>query len=174
MPDAAPAPTERPNALLLVACFDALLAVLAILIALAPFGGAIDVGGKVIPLPLVIQVLLGLDGGLYAACVITVMVTLTRHDRWVRRTQIAVLALPIAVLVLSAVLEELLHHDLTGGQLLASLLVVLVDALIIFAMTGHRVVAWYHRPVPAPTWVRVTVGLFAAFSVAATVIGQVA
>jgi hypothetical protein len=173
MPDATPAEAERPTALFVVACFDALLAVLAILIALAPFGGAVQVAGKTISLALPLQILLAVDGALYAACVITVMVTLTRHDRWVRRTQIGLLALPIAILALSALLEQLIHHDLGAPQILASLLVALLDALVILAMTGRRVVFWYARSAPSPTWVRVLVGLFAVLSLAAVLIGQV-
>jgi hypothetical protein len=173
MPDAAPTDPVRPHAIFFMALFDALLAVAAILIALAPFGGAIQVGGRTIVLPLGMQVILSVDGALYAACVITVMVTLTRHERWVRRTQIAVLALPITFLVLSAVLEQVDHRDLSLAQLLASLLVVLFDALAIFAMTGRKVVDWYDRKGSSPLWVRMTVSVFAAMSLAAVVIGQV-
>ena len=173
MADAARIEPERPTALLLVAFWDALLAVVAILIALAPFGGAIQVGGKTIDLSPPVQVLLGVDGGLYAAAVITVLITLTRHDRWVRRTQVGVLALPIGVLALSALLEQLVNHDLGQLQLLSSLLVALLDAVVILVMTGRRIVAWYQRPVPAPTWLRVTLALFAAASVASVVVSQV-
>jgi len=51
--------------------------------------------------------------------------------------------------------------------------VALIDALLVVVMTGRRIVAWYDRPGPAPTWVTVIVAGFAALSLAAVIVGQV-
>ena len=174
MPEAAETEPQRPTALLLAYLWDALLAIAAILIALAPFSGGLQVGSRTIALSLPLQVLLAVDGALYAACVITVMISLPRHEAWVRRAQLGVLAIPIAVLSLSALLEQLVRHDLSLLQVLSSLLVALVDGLVLFAMSGGRAGAWYDRPGSMPTWVGAALGLFAVASIVVVVVQQVA
>lgn len=173
MPASEPDEPSRPTTILIAYVWDALLALGAILIALAPFSGGLEVSGRSVSLPASIQILLALEGGLYAAAVITVMISLTRPDRWVRRAQIAVLLLPIALIAVSDAVEQVVHHDVSAVQLLAGLLVVLFDAVILFAMTAPRLAAWYHRPGGMPAWVRLTLGLFLLAGIAAIVVESV-
>jgi hypothetical protein len=156
--------------LLVAYIWDAVLAVLAILIALAPFSGGLEANGQTVSLPVAVQLVLALEGGLYAAAVITVMIFLTRHNQWVRRAQMVVLLLPMLLFAASDIGEQLIRHDVTGVQVFSSLLIALLDAAVLFAMTGPRVVAWYDRPGAMPVWVRVTLGLLLLSGIAAVVV----
>lgn len=166
----AAAETERrPLAILLVYIWDALLATLAFFGALAAFGGQIDIGGRTVDVPTGIQVLTALQGAAYVGALVIVMVFLTRHLAWIRRAQIAVLLIAIAVGGASLGIRQLLHHDVDPVAALSNILFLLVDAVCVVAMTGPRVIAWYSAPGRMPGWVRGTIALWAAGGIAIVV-----
>ncbi|MBJ7609848.1 MAG: hypothetical protein JF887_10540 [Candidatus Dormibacteraeota bacterium] len=147
-----PAPTaaadddeKRPVIILAVYSWDILLALLALLAALAAFGGQATVGTRTVNVGLGEQILAALSAASFAGLLIILATLLTRRQRWVRRAQIAALTTAI---VLGA--AGLLVAGLIPGQglelvnALTSALLLLVDALVIVALTGQRVLAWYN------------------------------
>ncbi|MGI8847571.1 MAG: hypothetical protein ACR2GX_04800 [Candidatus Dormibacteria bacterium] len=161
---------QRPTSILAVYAWDSLLALFAILGALLPFGSSIDIGGgRGADVPVIVQVLLGLQGAAYAAAVIIVMIFLTRRLAWVRQAQMAVLGLAILLAVVSIGVRALVHHDVDQSQALSNLVFVLVDVLMLFIMTAEKLRAWYAGPGPMPSWVRATIALWAAGGVAVVV-----
>jgi hypothetical protein len=161
--------TGRPGSLMAVYLWDAVLALLAILGALAPFGGAIIAGGRTVDIPGLLQVLLAVQGAAYAASVIIVMIFLTRRFAWVRMTQIVVLVMAIAFAVVSLGVEQLAHHDVDPATIPSGALVVLIDLTVLFLLTAPKLRAWYVAPGRVPSWVRGTIALWVAGSVAVIV-----
>lgn len=161
--------SARPASLMAVYLWDAVLALLAILGALAPFGGAILAGGATVEIPGILQALLALQGAAYAASVIIVMIFLTRRFTWVRRAQMVVLLMAIAFAALSLAVEQLVHHDVDPATIPPGALVVLIDMTILFLLTAPKLTAWYSTPARTPGWVRGTIAAWALGSVAVIV-----
>jgi len=162
----------RPLGILAIYAWDSVLALFAILGALLPFGTSIDVGnGHGANIPVLVQVLLALQGATYAAAVIIVMIFLTRPLIWVRKAQMSVLGLAILLAAASVAERGLIHHDVDTSQLASNLLVVLIDAAVLFLMTAPKLRAWYSGPGPMPSWVRGTIAAWAAGGAAVVVAG---
>lgn len=160
---------RRPTAILLVFTWDIARAVLVLFVAFAAFGGGTDVSGKTVELSTAVQVLLALSSAALGAALLLVGMALTRHAAWVRRAQITVLAMAIAFALVSFGVIQL-HEGLHVDELLGTLLLALVDALALFAMTGSRVAAWYRDPGAVPFYVGALLAFWAAVSTAAVVV----
>jgi len=134
----------RPAVLLFVYSWDLLLAILAIFGALAPFaGGLVTTSGVSVDLALPLQIMLALSSAAYAAVLIIVASLLTRRRLWIRRMQMATMAVAIALALLSVLVTWLTGAGLALVSLLGILFFVLVDLLTIVLMTEKRVVGWY-------------------------------
>jgi hypothetical protein len=169
-----PAPSDtdeerRPTAVLFVYTWDLLRAILVFFIALAAFGGGTEISGRTVALSTAVQILLALSSAALGAVLLLLGMLLTRHVAWVRRAQITVLAMTVAIALVSlAVVQIRSGFQLT--QLLATLLVVLIDLLALVAMTGRRIVAWYRDPGPVPFYIGALIAFWAAVSAAYVVI----
>jgi hypothetical protein len=167
-----PAETEderRPTAILLVYTWDMVRAILVFFVAFAAFGGGADVTGKAVKLSTAVQILLALASAALGAVLLLIGMLLTRHAAWVRRAQITVLAMAVGIgLITFAAVEA------RGGfhveELLGTMLLALIDALALYAMTGRRVAAWYREPGPVPMYIGALVAFWAAVSAAYLVI----
>ena len=151
---------RRPTALLLVYCWDLFLAILAVLGALSALGGGLQTGVSSKSLPLVVQIVGALGSAAYAAALCIVASLLTRRRIWVQRTQIAVMALEIALLAISLIAAQLSGGVYLPG-LFGTLLFMLIDGAAILVMTERRVAAWYTEQSPAPWWAWGTVAFWA-------------
>jgi hypothetical protein len=165
-----PAPTatdkeQRPAIILAVYTWDMLLALLALLAALAAFGGQATVGTRTVNVSLAEQVLAAVSAGSLAALLIILATLLTRRQGWVRRAQIATLVTAIVLGAGSLLVAALPGQGLQAVSALTSILLLLLDAVAIVAMTGQRVVAWYSGPGSAPRYVTGTIGFWAVTSV---------
>lgn len=153
---------RRPTTLLLVYAWDMVRAVLALLGALSAFGGGLSVNGRTVAVPIGAQILTALGAAALAAALIVVATLLTRHHRWVRRAQIAVLGMAVVMALASFTVDQLTAHaGLDVAGLLGVLLVCLVDLLALYAMTGPKVVAWFTEPGPIPGYVSGLLGFWA-------------
>lgn len=163
-----PAPTaageeRRPAAILAIYSWDMVLALLALLGALAAFGGRAAVGGRTVSVSLGEQVLAAVESASFAALLIILATLLTRRQRWVRRAQMATLVIAIALGAVSLLLSALLPGQGLQASALTAVLVLVVDAAALVAMTGPRVVAWYDgRDGSTPRYVAGTMWFWAA------------
>jgi hypothetical protein len=164
---------QRPAIILAVYTWDMLLALLALLAALAAFGGQAAVGTRTVDVSLAEQVLAAVSAGSRAALLIILATLLTRRYRWVRRAQIATLATAIGLGAGSLLVAALPGQGLEPVSALTSILFLLLDAIAIVAMTGHRVVAWYGGAGSAPRYVTGTIGFWAITSVVLIVLQAV-
>jgi phosphatidylglycerophosphate synthase len=165
-----PAPTateeeRRPAAILAVYSWDMLRALLALLGALAAFGGQATVGTRTVNVTLGEQILAAVSSASFAALLIILATLLTRRHRWVRIAQIGTLATAIAIGAVSLLLAAVLPGQGVQASALTALLVLVVDAAVILAMTGHKVVAWYNlTDTRMPAYITGTIAFWAASS----------
>ena len=155
---------RRPGAVLAVYSWDMLLALLALLGALAAFGGQASVGSRTVNVGVPEQVLAALSSASFAALLIILATLLTRRHRWVRVMQIATLGTAIALGAVSLLLAAVVPGQGISASALTALLVLLIDAIVIVALTGARVVAWYTAPGSAPRYVSGALGFWAVSS----------
>jgi hypothetical protein len=153
-------------------CWDMVLALLAVFGALAAFAGQAAVGARIITFPLPLQVVAALSSASYAAVLVIVASMLTRPQRWIRRAQIATLAV---ALVLAGV--SLLVTGVTSGldtiPLLVTLLFMLLDMLVIVVMTERRLVSWYTEPGGTPAYVLGALGFWVVSSAVLLIVDSV-
>lgn len=128
--------------MLVVYSWDLLLALLAMLGALAAFGGRASVGSRTVDVSLAEQVLAAVSSASFAAALLIVATLLTRRQRWVRRVQIALLLTAIALGLVSLAVA-VVQNGRVSSTALTALLVLLVDAALVVAFTGQRAVEWY-------------------------------
>jgi hypothetical protein len=162
-----PAPTtteeeRRPAAILAIYSWDMVLALLALLGALAAFGGQATVGSRTVSVSLGEQILAAVESASFAALLIILATQLTRRQRWVRRAQIATLALAITLGAVSLLLAAVVPGQGVQSSALTALLVLVVDAAAIVALTGQRVVGWYHQTGGTPRYIGGTIVFWAA------------
>lgn len=159
---------ERPpTSVLLVLTWDVVLAIGVLFVALAAFGGGVEVRGHTSTTPIAVEVLQALGYASFGAVLILLSIVLVRRAAWVRRAQVATLSLAAGLgLVSFAVDQVVAGHGLDVAALLGTLLVVLVDALAVLAMTGDRVVAWYREPGAVPLYLGVLIVFWATSSAA--------
>ncbi len=163
-----PAPTvteeeRRPGTILAVYSWDMLLALLALLGALAAFGGQATVGNRTVNVGLGEQILAAVSSASFAALLIILATLLTRRQRWVRTAQIVTMVTAIAIAAVSLLLAAVLPGQGLPTSALAALLVLVVDAAVIVAMTAPRVKAWYSLTEAAmPRYISATIGFWAA------------
>jgi hypothetical protein len=165
-----PAPTatekeQRPGAVLAIYSWDMLLALLATLGALAAFGGQVSVGNRSVNVGIGEQVLAAVSSASFGALLIVLATMLTRRQRWVRTAQIATLAIAIAVGGTSLFIAAVLPGQGVPASALTALLVLVLDAMAIVALTGRRIVAWYNGPARTPRFIRGSLAFWAASSV---------
>ncbi|MBV8196044.1 MAG: hypothetical protein JOY80_11030 [Candidatus Dormibacteraeota bacterium] len=160
---------QRPTLVLIVYCWDMLLGILAIFGAFAALGGQVAVGTRLVTLPLALQILDAFASAAYAAVLIMTASLLTRPLVWIRRFQIATLAIAVGLAALS-----LLTAAVAGGlgivPLLVTLLFMLLDVAAIVVMTEHRITSWYVQQAPTPLYATVTLGFWALSSLVLVVV----
>jgi len=157
---------KRPTTLLLVYTWDILLAIGALIEVFAPFAGGVEVAGKTVDTPLVVQILVALSNAAFAGALILIGTLLTRHDTWVRRAQIVVLSMAGGIRAVTFVIDSATGHTLDVGGMLGILVILLIDVLAIYALTSARVVAWFRDPGPVPAYIGALIAFWAAVSVA--------
>ncbi len=135
---------RRPVAILVIYSWNMLLALLALLGALAAFGGQATVGNRTVTVSLGEQILAAVSSASFAGLLIILATLLTRRQRWVRAAQIATLATAIALGAASLLVAALLPGQGLQTSALTAVLVLVVDAAAIVAMTGQRVIRWYN------------------------------
>ncbi len=156
---------RKPAAILAVYSWDMLRALLALLGALAAFGGQATVGSRTVNVSLGEQVLAAVSSASFAGLLIILATLLTRRQRWVRVAQIVTLATAIAIGALSLLLAAVVPGQGLQTSALTALLVLVVDAAVILAMTGQRVVGWYNvTGSRVPVYISATIGFWAASS----------
>ncbi|HSP64646.1 MAG TPA: hypothetical protein VLO10_00515 [Candidatus Deferrimicrobium sp.] len=171
-----PAPTvteeeRRPGAILAIYSWDMLLALLALLGALAAFGGQATVGNRTVNVGIGEQILAAVSSASFAGLLIILATLLTRRHRWVRTAQIVTMATAIAVGGVSLLLPAVLPGQGLQASALIGVLVLVIDAAVIVAMTAPRVVAWYSvREARMPSYISATIGFWAASSAALIVL----
>ncbi len=148
-----------------------LLALLALLGALAAFGGQASVGNRTVNVGVPEQVLAAMSSASFAALLVILATLLTRRHRWVRRMQMATLVTAIGLGAVSLLVAALVPGQGVTASALTALLVLLIDAIVVVALTGDRVVAWYSAPGPAPRYTSGTL-VFWAFSSAVLIVLQ--
>jgi hypothetical protein len=161
---------KRPAVILAIYSWDMLLAILALLAALAAFAGEATVGSRTVNVTVGEQVLAAVSAASLAALLIILATLLTRRQRWIRRAQITTFATAIALGAASLVVALLPGQGLQAVSALTSLLLLLLDAIAIVALTGQRVVAWYNAGVAMPRYISATIGFWAASSAVLIVI----
>jgi hypothetical protein len=165
---------RRPGAVLAVYSWDMLRALLALLGALAAFGGQATVGSRTVNVSLGEQILAAVSSASFAALLIILATLLTRRQRWVRIAQMVTLATAIAIGAVSLLLAAVLPGQGLQSSALTAVLVLVVDAAVIVAMTGHRVVAWYNlAEARMPGYVSATIAFWAASSAVLVVLQAV-
>jgi hypothetical protein len=169
-----PAPTtdteeRRPTAVLLVYTWDLVRSILVFFVAFSAFGGGYDITGKPEQLSTAVQILLALSSAALGAVLLLIGILLTRHAAWVRRAQVTVLAMAVAIGLASFAVVQI-RGGFHADELLGTLLLALVDMLAMFAMTSRRIVAWYHEPGPVPMYIGGLIAFWAAVSAAYIVI----
>jgi hypothetical protein len=143
-----PSPTitdedRRPAAILAIYSWDMVLALLALLGALAAFGGQATVGSRTVSVSLAEQILAAVESASFAALLIILATLLTRRQRWVRRAQITTLVTAIVLGAVSLMVAAFLPGQGLQASALTAVLVLIVDAAAIVALTGQRVITWY-------------------------------
>ncbi|HEX4754445.1 MAG TPA: hypothetical protein VH661_01670 [Candidatus Dormibacteraeota bacterium] len=161
---------KRPAVILAIYSWDMLLAILALLAALAAFAGQATVGSRTVNVTVGEQVLAAVSAASLAALLIILATLLTRRQRWIRRAQITTFATAIALGAASLVVALLPGQGLQAVSALTSVLLLLLDAIAIVALTGQRVVAWYNAGVAMPRYISATIGFWAASSAVLIVI----
>ena len=161
---------KRPAVILAIYSWDMLLAILALLAALAAFAGEATVGNRTVNVTVGEQVLAAVSAASLAALLIILATLLTRRQRWIRRAQITTFATAIALGAASLVVALLPGQGLQAVSALTSLLLLLLDAIAIVALTGQRVVAWYNAGVAMPRYISATIAFWAASSAVLIVI----
>jgi hypothetical protein len=161
---------KRPAVILAIYSWDMLLAILALLAALAAFAGQATVGSRTVNVTVGEQVLAAVSAASLAALLIILATLLTRRQRWIRRAQITTFATAITLGAASLVVALLPGQGLQAVSALTSVLLLLLDAIAIVALTGQRVVAWYNAGVAMPRYISATIVFWAASSAVLIVI----
>lgn len=161
---------KRPAVILAIYSWDMLLAILALLAALAAFAGEATVGSRTVNVTIGEQILAAVSAASLAALLVILAILLARRQRWVRRAQIMTFATAIALGAASLLVALLPGQGLQAVSALTSLLLLLLDAIALVALTGQRVVAWYNAGVAMPRYIRATIGFWAASSAVLIVI----
>ncbi len=162
---------RRPGAVLAVYSWDMLLALLALLGALAAFGGQATVGNRTVGVSALEQVLAGVSAAAYAAVLIILATLLTRRQRWVRRAQMTTFATAIVLGAISLLVVAFVPgQGIDTGRMLTAALLLVIDAIVLVVLTGPRIVAWYDGPGPIPRYIAGTLGFWAASSAVLVVI----
>ncbi len=130
---------HRPGAVLYVYTWDLVLVILALLVTLAPFAGAVQSSAGVQPLPFYAQVIEAVSSAAFAATLIILAALLTRRHAWVRIVQIGTLVTHIALAIISEVVLAISGNSAGVPGLLGTLLFILLDGLAILIMTDRRV-----------------------------------
>jgi hypothetical protein len=158
---------RRPTALLLVYTWDMVRAILSLFGAITAFGADIAVHGRIVHVSTPAQILTALASAALAASLFVVGTLLTRRHAWVRRAQIVVLLMAVAMAWGSVALDQITAHaGLDPTPLYGVALFTLVDLCAVVAMTGPRVVARFTEPGPVPLYVGGLIAFWAATSVA--------
>ncbi|HEY2704202.1 MAG TPA: hypothetical protein VGL20_10975 [Candidatus Dormibacteraeota bacterium] len=158
---------RRPTALLLVYTWDMVRGILALFGAITAFGADVIVHGRTVHVSVLSQVLAALASASLAAALFVVGTLLTRRRAWVRRAQIVLLLMDVALAVVSVAVDEITAHaGLDLPPLLGVALFALIDLCAVTAMTGPRIAAWYREPGPVPLHVGGLIAFWAATSVA--------
>lgn len=152
--------------ILAIYSWDMLLALLALLGALAAFGGQATIRNRTVSVSIGEQILAGFSSAAYAAVLIVLATLLTRRQVWVRQAQIATFAAAIALGAASLLVALLPGQGAQASQLLTALLVLLLDAVGVVMLTGPRVKQWYTTPGSMPRYISGAVGFWALSSVA--------
>jgi hypothetical protein len=156
---------RRPPSILIIYSWDMVLALLALLAALAAFGGQATVGTRTVNVSIAEQILAAVSAASFAALLIILATLLTRRQRWVRRAQIVTLGTAIGLGVVSLVAAAAVPGQ--GLQLVSALtaaLLLLLDAIAIVVLTGQRVADWYNSGEGMPRYISGTIGFWAASS----------
>jgi hypothetical protein len=155
---------RRPAAILAIYTWDMLLALLALLGALAAFGGQVTVGSRTVNVSVAEQILAAVESASFAALLIILATLLTRRQRWVRSAQMATLAIAVVIGAVSLLLSAVLPGQGLQTSALAALLVLVVDVAAIVALTAQKVTAWYSVSGRMPRYISGTIGFWAASS----------
>jgi len=100
----------------------------------------------------------------FAGLLIMLATLLTRRQRWVRTAQMATLAIAIVLGGLSLLLAVVVPGQGLQASALTALLVLVVDAAAIVALTAQRVIAWYNQTGDIPRYISATIVFWAATS----------
>jgi hypothetical protein len=158
---------RRPTALLLVYTWDVVRGIAALFGAITAFGADVSVHGRVVHVSVLAQILAALASASLAAALFVVGTLLTRRSAWVRRAQIVVLLMDVALAVGSVAVDELTAHaGLDTAPLLGVAFFALIDLCAVTAMTAPRIAAWFKEPGPVPLYVGGLIAFWAATSVA--------
>jgi hypothetical protein len=155
---------RRPAAILAIYSWDMVLALLALLGALAAFGGQATVGSRTVGVSLGEQILAGVESASFAGLLIILATLLTRRHRWVRTAQMATLAIAIGLGAVSLLLAAVVPGQGLQASALTALLVLVVDAAAIVALTAQRVAAWYNQAGSMPRYISATIIFWASAS----------
>lgn len=156
---------RRPTLLLAVYSWDMLLALLALLGALAAFGGQATVGSRVVEVSVGEQVLAGVSSASYAALLIILATLLTRRQRWVRHAQLATFGAAILLGAVSLLLQAVVPgQGVALGPVLTTVLVLLLDAIALVMLTGSRIVGWYNLERSWPVYITGTLAFWVVSS----------
>ncbi|GAC1342839.1 MAG: hypothetical protein NVSMB29_14970 [Candidatus Dormibacteria bacterium] len=152
---------RRPLVLIAVYSWDLIQLVTALFVAFAAFAGSQLVHGRVRPVPVPEQLIAGVSAAAWAATFFIVGTLLTRRQLWVRRAQVVILILSIALGLISLAVASI-HADTrpTASQFYAQLLILLLNACAIAAMHGYRVRGWFREPGGTPGYLYGTIGLW--------------
>jgi hypothetical protein len=145
---------------LYVYTWDLILVILAFLVTLAPFAGAVQSSSGAKALPFTAQVIEAVSSAAFGATLIILAALLTRRQAWVRTVQVGTLATHITLAILSEVVLAISGNSAGVPGLLGTLLFVLLDGLAILIMTDRRVVSWYDQKAPIPVYVWATLVLW--------------
>ncbi|TMD07643.1 MAG: hypothetical protein E6I76_01890 [Chloroflexi bacterium] len=157
---------RRPTALLLVYTWDLLRAILALFGAVAAFGD-VSIGNRIVHVSTVAQVLTALAAASLAAALFVVGTLLPRHAAWVRRAQVVVMVMDIAMIWGSVLVYEVAARGgIDTTPLFGAAIFSLIDLSALFAMTGPRVRAWFTEPGPVPLYLGGLIAFWAATSAA--------
>jgi len=158
---------RRPTTLLVVYTWDVVRGILALFGAVTAFGADVSVRGRVVHVSTFAQILAALASASLAAALLIVGTLLTRRRAWVRRAQIVVLLMDVALAVGSVAVDELsAHAGLDLPPLLGVAFFALIDLCAVTAMTAPRLSTWYREPGPVPLYVGALIAFWAATSVA--------
>lgn len=163
---------RRPPLLVFVYTWDVVRAILALFAAIGSFSGTRRQNGHDVSVPIAVQILEALAAGALAIALFLIGTLLTRRAAWVRRAQWIVLAMAITLNVVTVTVSMVTDEsarDLATG--LVSALLVLVDLLVVFVMTGSRMKRWFHEPGVVPTYIGGLIAFWAAASGAFFVLG---